>query len=219
MLRVGTARATAVHHDVIRRLTARNTGGTKAVVEFDGAENSALLDSRGPASTGAPVGLLEPLGADGRPVGVPAPGSSDFADHHAVTAKNGADRILVRNVESAGHNGDSFQCGEEDGTARPVTSNITLVGNRFHQVEENAVDLKACHGVTSFPGMPPDSLVGNPRFVADPANNDYFTQRGSPARDTAAAVLPAVHDPRPYCDDPSADTLIEPDIGFLESCS
>ncbi|WP_183296094.1 hypothetical protein [Cellulomonas cellasea] len=393
VLRIGTARATSVHHDVVRGLSARNTGGTKAVVEFDGAENSALLDSAGPAAGGGRIGLIEPLGTDDRPMGVPAAGSRDFTDHHAVTAKNGADRILVRNVESAGHNGDSFQCGEESGTTRPVTSNVTLVGNRFHHEEENAVDLKACHGVTlrdtkmygfrparpsekdgtlstrapqgdavvmhaaesgrsadrvlvelnrfwdnsravnvsnrvarvvvrrnlvfaastaacgigagmdvraadaevygntlegllsptaapaacgtrfswsgsqraairlagatssravlwnnivsnasvpyastsglvvdarrnlfdaAFPGMPPDSRTGNPRFVTDPANNDYFTERGSPARDEAAGLPSAVRDPRQYCDDPSAtepDTLVEPDIGFLESCS
>jgi hypothetical protein len=393
VLRVGTARATSVHHDVVRGLSARNTRGTKAVVEFDGAENSALLDSAGPAPGGGRIGPVEPLGTDSRPVGVPAAGSGNFTDHHAVTAKNGADRILVRNVESAGHNGDSFQCGEEDGTTRPVTSNITLVGNRFHHDEENAVDLKACQGVTlrdtkmygyrparpseadgtlstrapqgdavvmhaaasgrpadrvlvelnrfwdnsravnvsdrvarvvvrrnlvfaastagcgigagmdvraadaevyantleglrspttappacgtrfnwrasqraairlagapssravlwnnivsnvsvpyaktsglvvdarrnlfdaAFPGMPPNSKTGNPRFVTDPANNDYFTQRGSPARDEAAPLPPGVRDPRRYCDDPSAtepDSLVEPDIGFLESCS
>jgi hypothetical protein len=393
VLRIGDARATAVHHNVVRRLTTRHTGGTKAVVEFDGAENSALLDSRGRVGTGAPLGLLEPLGKDRRPVGVPGPGSKDFDDHHAVTAKNGADRILVQNVESAGHNGDSFQCGEEaKGTTRPVTSNITLIGNHFHHDEENAIDLKACHGVTvrdnsligyrparpytedkeltgrsphgdavvmhdaesgraadrvlvelnrfsdnsravnassavgrvvvrrnlisaasaaacgigaglhisaadaeiyqntleglrppttptaacgkefawsgsalaairlagstsravlwnnivsnarvpyaqsgdldvdarrnlfdaRFRSMPPNSLVGDPKFIADPAKNGYFTRRGSLARDAAAALPSAVRDPRLYCDDPSAtesDTLIEPDVGFLESCS
>jgi hypothetical protein len=70
--------------------------------------------------------------------------------------------------------------------------------------------------------MPANSLIGDPLYVADPTNNDYFTQRGSPARDTAAAVPATVNDPRTYCDDPSpteTDTLAEPDIGFLESCS
>lgn len=393
MVRVGNAGATRVHSDVLRRLSSRNAQGPKAVIEFDGAENSALLDSIGASGSGGPVGLLEPLTPTGRPVHVPAAGSGDFADHHAITAKNGADRILIRNNHSSGHNGDSFQCGEEETTARRVTSNITLEGNRFHQDEENAIDLKACQGVTvrdnkmygyrparpenadltvstrapqgdavvahsaasgraadrllmefnrfwddsravnissvvhtavvrrnlvfgssaascgmgagmyvagrnaeiyhntlddlrppaaspascgtrfnwgpsersairlaaaasarsvlwnntvsratypysrttglpvdsrrnlfqqAFPGMPPDSVVGDPLYVTSPATNDYYTRQGSPARDAAAAVPVSVADPRPYCDDPSpgeTDTLAEADIGFLESCS
>jgi hypothetical protein len=85
-----------------------------------------------------------------------------------------------------------------------------------------AVDARRNLFDSSFPGMPAGSLVGGPRFVADPADNDYFTQRGSPARDAAAVLPRAVRDPRAYCDDPSAtepDTLVEPDVGFLESCS
>jgi hypothetical protein len=145
VLRVGTAGATSVHHVVLRRLSSRNSQVAKAVIEFDGARNSALLHSRKAAGSGS-SGLTEPLDADGRPRHVPATG--DFTDHHAITTKNGADRILIENNESQGHNGDSFQCGEEEDTSRPVTSNITLVRNRFHQDEENAIDLKACQGVT-----------------------------------------------------------------------
>jgi hypothetical protein len=69
--------------------------------------------------------------------------------------------------------------------------------------------------------MPPGSVIGNPLYVADPTNNDYFTRQGSPARDGATIVPSNVADPRVYCDDPSpqeTDQLVEPDIGFLESC-
>jgi len=56
-------------------------------------------------------------------------------------------------------------------------------------------------------------------FINDPANNDYYTNPGSPARDTATVVPQVVRDPAVYCDDPSEpDTLVDPDIGFLESC-
>lgn len=384
----------AAHHIVLRRMSSRNASVPKSIIEFDGAQNSALLDSIGSTATG-PIGLLEPLDPNGRPANPPPNGSGTHTDHHAITAINGANRILIRNNESAGHNGDSFQCGEEPDATRPVTSNITLEGNRFHQDEENAVDLKACHGVTIrgnkffgyrparpynangtlgtrapqgdalvvhqalnangtpgraadrvlvelnrfwdnsrsinvagrintavvrrnlvfdastascgmgagmavgartaevyhntldnlrpltvvgcgnpwstsdkyalrinptttgaratvwdnivsnatntytqsgtfsldatrnlFPqpaaGLPPGSVFGDPLYVPDPRTNDYFTQRGSPARDTAIAVPAAVADPRSYCDDPSpgeTDTNPEPDIGFLESCS
>ena len=74
----------------------------------------------------------------------------------------------------------------------------------------------------SFSGMPPNSVIGDPAYITDPTNNDYFTRQGSPARDTASKVPSNVVDPRSYCDDPSpneTDTIAEPDIGFLESCN
>ena len=37
---------------------------------------------------------------------------------------------------------------EEAGAGTPVTANLTIEGNRFHATEENAIDLKACQGVT-----------------------------------------------------------------------
>jgi hypothetical protein len=55
--------------------------------------------------------------------------------------------------------------------------------------------------------------------VSDPANNDYYTRRGSRARDAAAPVPSAVRDLATYCDDPGdPDTVAQPDIGLLESC-
>jgi hypothetical protein len=391
VVRVGSgSTATQAHHIVLRRMSSRNASVPKSIIEFDGAQNSALLDSIGSAGTSGPIGLLEPLDASGRPKNVPANGSGDYTDHHAVTVINGANKILIRNNEAAGHNGDSLQCGEESSTAGPVTSNLTIENNRFHADEENAIDLKACQGVTirankifgyrpsrpynsngtlgtraphgdalvahaagsgrpanrllielnrfwdnsravnlsasvstavvrrnlvfnastascgigaglairakttevyhntldnlrplatvgcgnpwstsekyairvnpttgigaretiwnnivsnatytytqsgtftldasrnlfqhTFSGMPSGSVIGDPQYVADPANNDYFTRQGSPARDQATIVPSGVADPRTYCDDPSpqeTDQLIEPDIGFLESC-
>jgi hypothetical protein len=376
--------STPAEYIVIRRLTTRNGRVPKGLVAFDAARNSALLDSINPANAGDPnVGLGEILDANGRPAQVPV----DDSDHHGITAKNGSDRILVRNNNSFGHNGDSFQCGEESSSTAALTTNVTIENNRFHQDEENAVDIKACHGVTirgnkffgyrparplttarssqgdavvvhragsgrtadrvlielnrlwdnsravnvdgvapravirrnlvfnastafcgmgagftirsrttevyhntldrltpqgaaptgcpewgvseeaalrlapnsgsgatavlwnnivsnatnpyrqgtgfaldarrnlfnqNFTGIPADSIVGDPRYVVDPASNDYFTQQGSPARDAATPVPSTVADPRTYCDDPSPaepDITIEPDVGFLESCT
>ncbi len=394
--------STPTQYVVLRRLKAR-TGNAdpatvpKTLVAFDGAKNSALLDSINPNNPNDPnYGVTEELDANGRPRTMPA----DSSDHHGITALNGADRILLRNNNSYGHNGDSFQCGEEEKTTTyaPVT-NVTLENNRFHQDEENAVDLKVCQGVTvrgnkffsyrparpyatkrsgqgdavvvhgaldtprsadrvlielnrfwdnsrsvnidgqvptavvrrnlifnstsgdcgmgagitiraqrsevyhntidnmspqgpapnctydrdwstnqeaalriapgetskqvTYPqdltaqvwnniisrapnaytvgpdttiqtrrnlfSQPPatrpdDSLVQDPLFVTNPVANDYYTQRGSPARDAAAPVSPSVADPAAstYCDDPTPtenDLTVEPDIGFLESCS
>jgi hypothetical protein len=69
--------------------------------------------------------------------------------------------------------------------------------------------------------LPPDSKIGDPMFINDPVENDYYTQPGSPARDMARLVPPGVNDPTnlPYCDDPAdQDEIAQPDIGFLESC-
>lgn len=53
----------------------------------------------------------------------------------------------------------------------------------------------------------PRSAWDDPRFVADPTSNDYFTQPGSPARDAALHNTGST-----YCQ-------TRPDIGFLESCT
>jgi hypothetical protein len=144
VVRVGSGAANSqAHHIVLQTISSRNASVPKSIVEFDGAQNSALLDSTGASATGT-IGLIEPLDANGRPQNVPANGSLNYTDHHAITVVNGADRILVRNNHSAGHNGDSFQCGE----GPTPTSNITVENNRFHQDEENAIDLKGCRGVT-----------------------------------------------------------------------
>jgi hypothetical protein len=48
------------------------------------------------------------------------------------------------------------------------------------------------------------------------------TRSGDRQRATQRAAVPTgVADPRTYCDDPSPgepDTIVEPDIGFLDSC-
>jgi hypothetical protein len=66
------------------------------------------------------------------------------------------------------------------------------------------MSLPAWHGQT---GQDQDSRVGDPMFVPDPANNDYYTLPGSPARDRAVPT-PGVT----FCGS-------GPDIGFRESCS
>lgn len=125
-MRVGSgAAATQAHHIVLRRLTSRNASTPKSIVEFDGAQNSALLDSIGTGGTSGPLGFLEPLDANGRPLHIPANGSGNYADHHAITVVNGANKILIRNNEAAGHNGDSLQCGEESSASGHVTGNLT----------------------------------------------------------------------------------------------
>jgi hypothetical protein len=60
-----------------------------------------------------------------------------------------------------------------------------------------------------------DSFIDeNPQFVANPSNNDYYTEPGSKARNNALPEPLAVdpgHGPSSYCH-------MGPDIGFLESC-
>jgi hypothetical protein len=390
VVRVGPDNPTTVdpnnnpaHHIVLRGLVTKYGGTAKAFISFDGASSASLLDSS----------LGENLDADGRPAEL-----SDTNDHHGIEVINKARKIYVRNNNSYGHNGDSFQCGEgANSTNGPM--HVTVDANRFHQDEENAVDIKGCQYVTvranklygyypprfmaraphgdaivihfsqgasagqpavgvlieanrlwdnsrainldakvdkvvirrnlifdattnfcgigagiqaraknteiyhntldTIPapqtrpgtgcpgwssseraalrlnppapappakaravvwnniiantdlpwrnelptgseldslanlfdeipagGLPPGSVTppADPRFVDNPRKNDYFTRQGSPARDAARAVSPAVRDPNAatYCDDPSPgepDTVIEPDIGFLESCA
>ncbi len=118
---------------VMRHLEVTRAGSANAAITVTGGHDVALLSSR----------LYEPLVGDavtGRPARVP----TSSQDNQSVVIHNGADRILIKGNESYGHNGDSVQCGEEPGS----TTNITIEGNRFHQEEENAVDIKDCVGVT-----------------------------------------------------------------------
>jgi hypothetical protein len=67
-------------------------------------------------------------------------------------------------------------------------------------------------GWRSTTGQDKSSLVGDPLFVSDPLNNDYYTQPGSPARDVALPlVIPATLLSGSTC---GAGL----DLGFLESC-
>ena len=114
VVRVGSgASVTQAHHIVLRRISSRNASVPKSIIAFDGAQNSALLDSIGSAGASGPIGLLEPLNPSGRPLHVPASGSGDYTDHHAITVLNGANKILIRNNETTGQNGDSVQCGRK----------------------------------------------------------------------------------------------------------
>jgi len=57
------------------------------------------------------------------------------------------------------------------------------------------------------------SVFKDPKFVANPSKNDYYTEPGSPARDVA------LHDPM-FVDPAHAGYChMGPDIGFLESCT
>lgn len=118
---------------VLRHLEITRADAANAAITMTGGHDVAVLDSL----------VWEPLVGDavtGRPARVP----TDSRDNQGIVAHDGADRILVRGTESYGHNGDSFQCGDEPGS----TSNITIENNRFHQDEENGIDIKDCSGVT-----------------------------------------------------------------------
>src|SRR5918997_3355947 len=58
------AAATQAHHILTRRISSRNASAPKSIIEFDGAQNSALLDSIGSGGSSGPIGLLEPLDAN-----------------------------------------------------------------------------------------------------------------------------------------------------------
>lgn len=360
---------------VLRNILGTQDHVTKAFISFENTQQAAVLNSE----------FGEALDNHNRPARVP----TDNNDHHAIQVVAGSSKILIRNNSSYGHNGDSVQCGEEDTTTNPITTDLTIENNRFHHDEENAVDLKACQGVTvrgnkmygyrparpfgssrapqgdavvvhgansgrgsarvlvernrlwdnsraisvspnaistvirrnlifnanadtsmcsmaagmslagqrveayhntldnlpapatlpkdcyhyqdlgtqnqalrlgsdsvsnvalwnnivshatkpyaaaagpltldanrnlfqqSFSNMPPNSLVGDPLYIDQPAVNDYYTRQGSPARDKAQAVAATVSDPATYCDDPTpgeGDLIAQPDIGFVESC-
>jgi hypothetical protein len=132
-------------HVVLRNLIITNGDDAKAMVQFEGATNSALLNST----------LRETVTA-GRPDVVPV----NTYDHHGVAILNGADKVLIRDNDSFGHNGDSVQCGEETSTSVVIPTNITIQNNRLHENEENAIDIKACRGLT---------IRGNKMFGFRPA--------------------------------------------------
>lgn len=107
--------------------------------------------------------------------------------------------------------------------ARQVVWNNIVSNAAFPYTQSGTFTLDASRNLfqRTFSGIPAGSVIGDPTYVTDPTNNDYFTRQGSPARDAATRVPSSVTDPRPYCDDPSAtepDQIAEPDIGFLESC-
>jgi hypothetical protein len=76
-------------------------------------------------------------------------------------------------------------------------------GSSSHfKLDFNATSLAAWRSATGQDGT---SRHGNPSWVADPMNNDYFTIAGSPARDAALDIVGA------------AGCGAGPDIGFRES--
>lgn len=123
---------------VLRKIEVTESGTANAAVAFDSSSDAAVIDSH----------IWEPLTGDevtGRPATVP--GSK--IDHHGITVSRTSNRVLVRGVHSYGHNGDSLQCGDSDNaSAAKDPQNLTVEGNRFHQDEENAVDIKHCTRVS-----------------------------------------------------------------------
>jgi hypothetical protein len=70
-------------------------------------------------------------------------------DSHGVLVLPDTARILIQGNESWANSGDSFQCQGPDtaqGSYLPV--DITVEDNRFHEDEENAIDIKTCERVT-----------------------------------------------------------------------
>jgi hypothetical protein len=126
--------------------------------------------------------IWEQLAGDsitGRPQQAP----TDAKDHHGVTISGDSDRVLLRDNHSYGHNGDSVQCGEAlSTTPSPDPTNLTVEANRYHQDEENAVDLKHCEGVT---------IRGNKLFGYHPAR-PHSTKR-SPHGDAIVAHVNALN--------------------------
>lgn len=123
---------------VLRKVEVTESGTANAAVAFSSSRDSAVVESH----------IWEPLTGDeviGRPASVPV----DARDHHGITVSGASDRVLVRGVHSYGHNGDSVQCGEStSASAAEDPRNVTVEDNRFHQDEENAVDVKHCSRVS-----------------------------------------------------------------------
>jgi hypothetical protein len=160
---------------VLRRLEVTGAGTANAAVAFNGARNAALIDSH----------IWEPVAGDavtGRPQQVP----TSATDHHGVTVSGASDRVLLRDNHSYGHNGDSVQCGEALGTT-PGTdpTNLTIEANRYHQDEENAVDMKHCVGVAvrgnKFFGYYPARPLGTDRSPHGDALVVHVNSLGQPA--------------------------------------
>ncbi len=135
---------------VLRKVEVTESGTANAAIAFSSSHDAAVVESH----------IWEPLTGDevtGRPAAVPV----DSRDHHGITVSGTSNRVLVRGVHSYGHNGDSVQCGEStSASAAEDPQNVTVEGNRFHQDEENAVDIKHCSRV---------SIHGNKFFGYHPA--------------------------------------------------
>lgn len=160
---------------VLRDIEITDAGSANAGITFFNATNSALLNSH----------IWESVTGDavtGRPALVPPAGS--VRDHHGVTVSGSSDRLLIQGNHSYGHNGDSIQCGEAAGTSDPT--NLTISGNRYHEDEENAVDIKHCVGVTisgnKFFGYYPARPLAMTRSPQGDAVVVHSSSRGAAAR-------------------------------------
>jgi hypothetical protein len=96
---------------------------------------------------------------------------------------------------------------------RPKVTNFESARNLFWHPDGSTshlrLDLAATNlnGWRSATGQDSDSIHADPRFVANPTTNDYYTQPGSPARDVALNNTG------------TRSCGAGPDIGFRESCS
>ncbi|HZH03686.1 MAG TPA: right-handed parallel beta-helix repeat-containing protein [Myxococcaceae bacterium] len=81
--------------------------------------------------------------------------------------------------------------------------NLVWGGNAAMRMNSKVLSLSAWKSQTGLDGS---SQVADPKFVSDPASQDYYTQGGSPARDRAMALASST-----YCGSGQ-------DLGFLESC-
>ncbi len=146
----GTFLRIAHNYWVVDGLTINGAGSFAAGVFFDGARFAVI---RG----------MEIFGGTGPNAVVIANGSEDIGvlgskmhhftwgtqDSHGILVLPDVARVMIRGNESYANGGDAFQCqGPDvtDGTAAAV--DITVEGNRFHEDQENAVDIKTCDRVT-----------------------------------------------------------------------
>jgi hypothetical protein len=72
------------------------------------------------------------------------------ADSHAFFVGPDVKRVLLRENEAFENSGDGFQCQgpREAGSGQNPPEDLLLEDNRFHDNDENAVDIKSCKRVT-----------------------------------------------------------------------
>jgi hypothetical protein len=137
-------------HWVVEGLDLQLHGDKAKAVAFQGAHHVVVRDSEMAGGTeGSGVAFFE--GA--RDIGFLRNKVHHFIkegdDSHGMLVLPDTQRILLQGNESFANSGDSFQCQGPDVTpGRLLPVDITVEGNRFHEDQENAVDIKTCDRVT-----------------------------------------------------------------------